>query len=452
MLLANLLVTLLCLFYLFDFYKKGFINDEAELTANSLTLSVHHTVEDNYRGKRNVYKNLFSRKVEIVIPRHDEERHVSPIQQVDNASRFDQSRSGTGIASAKLLSIVQTQTNKHKNLFRDQTKLTTAALVTGTDAGKLHSTKKPHMLETDTKSTEFRPSVTSIANRFDDEDLSGNAAGCHEWCHRGRKMKPPYFLTAVLLVRIYAKDLPQLTSREMLQWLMYLRYAGVEHVYVYDAYIFANESQRDALAPLIDEEYVTYIGWHHRAFPYSIDGTQVAAYQDCIDRYGKNFKWQTAIDIDEYPFSVKDKKPGFMKRFISAFSERYKTVSEISMNNYLFLGKPLDDKSRPLLIDRIWRRTPSPGNNLVKPIYQPLKIMAASVHHNVLRHGMCLVAGDNELRMNHYWGARLQNWGEDTPEILGMTIPDRTMETIIEEIKRCDTCLGKDLLYRKKWN
>ena len=452
---ANLLVTFLCLSYLSDFNKKGFINDE--LTANSLTLSVHRTVEKNYRGRKNAYKNLFLRKVEIVTPQQDEERHVSPNLQIDKAYNFDQSRSDTGISSAKLLSTVLTQTKKDKHLFRDQTKLTTTASTTGID-GKLHSTKKHNKLKTDTKSTELRPSnvfrssVASTANRFDNTDSSGNTTGCHAWCHRGKKMKLPYFLTAVLLVRIYVKDKAQLSSREMLQWLMYLRYAGVEHVYIYDAYVFANESQRDALGPLIDEEYVTYINWHHRAFPYSIDGTQIAAYQDCIDRYGKNFKWQTAIDIDEYPFSVKDKNQGFMKRFISAFSERYKNASEISMNNYLFLGKPLDDKSRPLLIDRIWRRTPSPSNNLVKPIYQPLKIKAASVHHNILRQGTCLLAGDYEMRMNHYWGARLQDWGEDSPEILNITIPDRSMETIIEEIKRCDTFLGKDLLYRKKWN
>lgn len=265
-------------------------------------------------------------------------------------------------------------------------------------------------------------------------------------------MKPPYFLTAVLLVRIYIKDRAQLSSREMLQWLMYLRYAGVEHVYVYDAYVFTNESQRDALTPLIDEEYVTYIDWHHHAFPFSSYGTQMAAYHDCNVKWGKISMWRIATDIDEYPFSPQDTKPGFIKRFISAFSARYQDVSEISMQNYLFLGKALDDKTHPIFIDRFWRRTPYPFNDRVKPIFQPINVVSAGVHRNSMKTGNRTEAPEQQLRLNHYWGARLQNWGEDTPEVLGMTIPDRSIKTIIENIKQCDTCLGKDLLYRRKWN
>ena len=321
-----------------------------------------------------------------------------------------------------------------------------------TNQEEMPNSKKAKMDKmTNIKMPDGEPKKSKWSSRYI-TNATGNATDCHAWCHRGRKMKPPYFLTAVLLVRIYVKDKAQLSSREMLQWLMYLRYAGVEHVYVYDAYVFANESQRDALAALIDEEYVTYIDWHHRAFPYSIDGTQIAAYQDCIDRWGKNSTWRTAIDIDEYPFSPQDTKQGFIKRFILSFSAMKQDVSEISMQNFLFLGKPVDDKTHPILIDRFWRRTRHSSNELVKPIYQPVNVVGAGVHHNSLGTGDNRVASEQLLRLNHYWGARLQDWGEDTPEILGMTIPDRTMETIIEEIKRCDTCLGKDLLYRKKWN
>ena len=76
---------------------------------------------------------------------------------------------------------------------------------------------------------------------------------CRGWC-RGKteNSSKPYFLTAVLLVRIYVKDLAQLTTREMRQWLYYLRYAGFEHVYVYDAFVYKEESQEQALKHLID--------------------------------------------------------------------------------------------------------------------------------------------------------------------------------------------------------
>ena len=248
----------------------------------------------------------------------------------------------------------------------------------------------------------------------------------------------------MLLVRIYHTDLAGLTSRELVQWLHYLKYAGVDHLYVYDAYAFANESQSRILAPYVQEGYVTYVDWSHRAVPYSIEGTQVAAYQDCITRWGNNSTWQAAIDIDEYPFSPTDQKPGFMSKFVKSFSEQHPDVSEITMQNYLFLGKPLDDKVQPFLIGRLWRRTRQRGNYLVKPVYKPAHVIHALVHHNILRQGKSTDAPDMALRINHYWSTRLK--GKDLTE-------DRSAEIIMRWISGCGYCMrNKDDLYIKQWN
>ena len=244
--------------------------------------------------------------------------------------------------------------------------------------------------------------------------------------------KAPYFLTAVLLVRIYEYDKAQLTSKEMVQWLQYLRYAGVEHVYVYDAWVHGNESQKQLLSVFIKEGFVTYIDWHTHN-PYTIGGTQVAAYQHCIKHYGNVTRWQTAIDIDEYPFSPKDTSPGFLYRFVQGFGSSQPQISEITMQNYIFLGKPLE---KELLMDRLLRRTPKPANQLVKPIYKPENVQA-QVHHNVLRKGRSISAHTGHLRLNHYWGARLQNWGEDTPHILAITEPDNSIKPIVTAFRNC---------------
>ncbi len=246
--------------------------------------------------------------------------------------------------------------------------------------------------------------------------------------------KPPFYLTAVLLVRIYESDKANLTSREMLQWLEYLRYAGVEHVYVYDAWVHHEESQEPVLSTLINKGFVTYIDWHEHN-PYTIASTQVAAYQHCIDQYSNETTWQTAIDIDEYPFAPNDTKPGFFHRFVQHIekSQVFKDVTEVSMENFLYLGKPL---KRLFLIDRVRRRVPQPANILVKPVYKP-KHVRAQVHHNTLKKGRAMNASPKELRMNHYWGARLQDWGEDTPKILEMTIPDYSIKPIVTALKEC---------------
>ena len=252
------------------------------------------------------------------------------------------------------------------------------------------------------------------------------------WTNRSTK-HPPYFLVAVVLLRIYESDLAKLTTREFKQWLEYVRYAGVEHVYVYDAYVHNQESQHGILERFFQDKYITYVDWHVHN-PYSIQGTQVAGYQHCIDNYGHEHTWQAAIDIDEYPFSPQDTEPGFLVRFVKRFSEENPQVSEITMQNYLFLGKQLE---KELLFERIWRRTKGPANPLVKPIYMPANVRA-QVHHNSLRRGHSRNAPDPELRLNHYWGARLQNWGDDTPDIISRTQQDLSMEPIVKAFKKCE--------------
>ena len=91
-----------------------------------------------------------------------------------------------------------------------------------------------------------------------------------------------------------------------------------------------------------------------------------------IDHFGKDSEWQAAIDIDEYPFSSGDTDPGFMHRFVKKYNEEHSDVSEITMQNYLYLGEK--NKSGELLIEQLWRHTHGPSNNLVKPIYKPTAI------------------------------------------------------------------------------
>ena len=301
--------------------------------------------------------------------------------------------------------------------------------------------------------------LVSLATTIKQENFNSSntkrSDSCQSWCHVKENSSKPFFLTAVLLVRIYVSDLAQLTTREMRQWLYYLRYAGFEHVYVYDAFVSAkNESQLRALKPLVDEGFVTDVDWSHRAFPYGIDRTQHSAYQDCIKRFGHESLWQAAIDIDEYPFSPTDQKPKFVQRAITRFSNQVPSASELTMQNFLFLGKPLDSNEHPLLIDRLWRRTHSPANALVKPIYKPSHVRRAVVHHNALSKGRSINFPVDLLRLNHYWGARLQNWGEDTPEIIAKTEPDNSMEPIVKTLQKCiSDCLPSvDFVYHKLWN
>jgi hypothetical protein len=270
---------------------------------------------------------------------------------------------------------------------------------------------------------------------------------CQNWCRR--HMSPPYQLSAVLLVRVYRHDRAGLSSREMLQWLFYLRYAGFEHVFVYDAYVSKNESQYHVLSSLVQSGYVTYVDWSAHN-PYTIKGTQISAYQDCIDKNRNNLTWHMAIDIDEYPFSPADVEPNFMQRFVHNFSIENPRVSQVTLQNYLFLGKPLE--ANPFLIARLRRRTHEKANDLGKSVFRVAQMRTAEVHHNTMRVGMTVDSDSKVMRLNHYWGARLQDWGEDTHKILDITETDYSIKPIVDRLNRCANCFGTDSLYIKRWN
>lgn len=301
-----------------------------------------------------------------------------------------------------------------------------------------------------TTSTAYESTNLEFTKGNLDSTESEQKASCLSWCQRKTPSNAVYYLSAVLLVRIYATDKARLSTRELIQWLYYLSYAGFQHVYVYDSYVFKNESQKQALDFLIERGFVTYIDWSHKAFPYSVSGTQESAYQHCIDNYGNKSFWQASIDIDEYPFCPLDVKSNFMQRFIANYSHEQPDVSQITMQNFLFLGKPLDEAGHPLLIDRLRRRTHGVSNNLVKPIYKTKYVTKAGVHHHDFRYGYSEDADDRRIRLNHYWGARLQNWGEDTPEILAKTRRDDSIQEIVDNLLKCDTaCLpSSSIIYK----
>jgi hypothetical protein len=238
-------------------------------------------------------------------------------------------------------------------------------------------------------------------------------------------------LHAVILVRIYKDDPPGWSRYELSQWIQYMTYAGVSTIYLYDAHISEAESLRGFAAKW---DTVVYHDWGIFNHPYSIAGTQVRAYQHAIDTYGHLSDWQLAFDVDEYPFSPIDLQRGFLVRQVAKLAG---TASELSLKNYVFLGKHCAGPER--VIDRIVRRTPKEANNLDKPIYRPGHVRA-QVHHNFMLPGKVSVDVDPRvLRTNHYWGLRLQNWGKckagqsgcwSTQQMLDKTVEDTSARVI----------------------
>ena len=209
---------------------------------------------------------------------------------------------------------------------------------------------------------------------------------------------------AVILVRLYDADKPGWSRYELEQWVEYMLYAGVTKIYLYDAHMTEDESLKewsDKWAHVL-----VYHDWGQYNHPYTIQGTQVRAYQHAIDTYGTLSDWQIAYDIDEYPFSTLDQSFGFLQRKVAELSTD--NISELSLQNFVFVGKPCHGKER--VIRRIVRRSPTKTNNLDKSIYRPTRVRA-QVHHSSINVGLSKDIDPSILRTNHYWGLRRQNWG-----------------------------------------
>lgn len=91
------------------------------------------------------------------------------------------------------------------------------------------------------------------------------------------------------------------------EWIEWHQKQGVEKFYVYD-----NESTdctKEVLAPFIESglvEYIYFPGYRR----------QLAAYDDCLEKYRFDARWIAFIDLDELIVPVKDKSiPDFLKRF-----------------------------------------------------------------------------------------------------------------------------------------
>ena len=91
------------------------------------------------------------------------------------------------------------------------------------------------------------------------------------------------------------------------EWIEWHFKQGVEKFYVYD-----NESTdctKEVLQPYIESglvEYTYFPGYRK----------QLAAYDDCLERFRLDARWIAFIDLDEFIVPIKDKSvPEFLKRF-----------------------------------------------------------------------------------------------------------------------------------------
>ena len=242
-----------------------------------------------------------------------------------------------------------------------------------------------------------------------------------------------YYLTAVVRVRLYKEDKARWTLAEFKQWMHYQFWAGAEHIYICNHFLNESESLIKPLEKYVKLGLVTVFPWNHiRAIrgsnTYANDNAnnQISCYRHVLDKYRNQSIWQYNFDMDENPYCPKDHSEEFLVRFLKELSqsESSKPQSErtvdIRVQNFILHGQ--GDRKRDTMYDRINRITPHIANGNWKTVYQPKFVDDIGMHGVQKSNGKMWIAEPAKLKMLHYWGARVQEWGPDTPALYDYTV------------------------------
>lgn len=285
------------------------------------------------------------------------------------------------------------------------------------------------------------------------------------WCLDVQVKRKQFYLGMIIHCRIYADDKQKLSHRDLVHWLTYHRYAGVERVYLFDTYI--NESEKLLNDPhiraAIKSGFVVYTDFHEKAKEERAKegrrkkgNTHLVKVQSSSFAAGGNMavnetRWCGFTDVDEYPFIVKDTQPGFLARFLHAKEQREqrkaecKKTTHYQMPNHLVEGGREDARKGPLLIQQIPRLHKETSNGLVKQIVRMDAARNHGVHSSSLNFGQQIKLQKTEIIMKHFWGGRKLGWRrvdelseEERQNLYNKTV-ENDMDIIPEQVLRCFT-------------
>ncbi|CAM6096342.1 unnamed protein product [Calypogeia fissa] len=255
-----------------------------------------------------------------------------------------------------------------------------------------------------------------------------------------------HHLGAVIFNRVFPEDLFNITAYECKQWIEYMLFAGVQHIYWYDTAHSDGESQQAYLQEYVKKGLLTYHRFHH-LYPGNVNAgyhfEQDHSYEHFLENYGGAMTWVVEMDVDEYPFMVSDSNKLFLRRYVEYLAEVRPDVSQSLMPCMIFGGNPIGDLENGWVIERYQRRIrvtegEAGSTPRTKPIFQPKKVSGVGFndpHRFPMKGGETVVEVAAKLRMNHYWGPRLSNFEPDTAFVLAQLVPDATAQPIATALK-----------------
>jgi hypothetical protein len=279
-----------------------------------------------------------------------------------------------------------------------------------------------------------------------------------------------FYLGLTAHVRIYKDDPAQLSVLDLLHWLTYHRYAGVQRVYLVDTYIHASERLYDALQPAVESGFVVYIDFHNVAYEFRnsttsqalfLDHVQVPAYAAALVRARNETRWCGVWDIDEYAYLNHDTKPGFLARHLYQREQseinllrengdiaddtcHRRVTTQYFLQNFGVHGRREYDRGS-MLIQQVPRLDRQPQIFLFKPIVRLDAVYKHHIHYSKMLYGNVATfqANHSEPYTKHFKGGRLIHGKsiQELSEIERRELMDRTtshdMNSLPEQVLQC---------------
>lgn len=196
------------------------------------------------------------------------------------------------------------------------------------------------------------------------------------------------------------------------EWLVYHKLLGIDHFFLYD------DGEALSLEQLLKPHggYVTVIPWYGRQDITEGSNRQLLAYEHSLANYGKDFKWITFIDGDEF---IVLKKHKTLRDFLKTIGN----AGSVSLNWHVFGHNGFYDDPRGLITAALTRRMKRPSAQLKSISRSKLIQKISRVHLCELKPGSLLVDGngqklgnvlytgiDKVAHINHYQCRSFMNW------------------------------------------
>ncbi|XP_054753229.2 uncharacterized protein LOC129258987 [Lytechinus pictus] len=221
-------------------------------------------------------------------------------------------------------------------------------------------------------------------------------------------------------------------------WLLYYRYMGIDHVYVYD------NSKDGTLVGVLDRfislGFVTIIPWAHTfTSTKTYLEVQIAHENDCLWRHRHDTDWILKIDVDEFMQPMFE-APTRLVDFLHGFEEKLPpSVGIVRVRNWFF-SRPSSNVSKAIVsghsvIERNPWRSPEPtreGRGREKCFIRPQWVHYFKIH--------AMKLGGDSVTLNPYTEIRLAHYRSENPRHrnfhIHKFIPDDSMVKLWKAINR----------------